>query len=196
MTRNLLRRAIFIAVVVLVSLYGVIGLPSGWQKVQENVRDRIRLGLDLRGGTHLVLQVMVNDALNAEADQTIERLRPSLRQRQIDYASLSRIDAKEIKDEGGILVEGIPVEQTSAFRQLIEETELSWTFVPVEGGAYRLTLRQAVLAEIRQQTLQQALETIRNRIDRLGVSEPTIQERGQGEYEILVQLPGVDDPQR
>ncbi|MBI4441988.1 MAG: protein translocase subunit SecD [Acidobacteria bacterium] len=196
MARNLWRRAIVIGVVALLAVYGVVGLPTSWQKVQENLRQRIRLGLDLRGGTHLVLQVMVSDAINAEADQTIERLRETLRQREIDYAALTRVDAREITDDGGILVEGIPVEQNSAFRQMIEETELSWTWTPDEGGGYRLTLRQPILAEIRQLTLSQALETVRNRIDGLGVSEPTIQERGQGDYEILVQLPGVDDPQR
>jgi preprotein translocase subunit SecD len=143
----------------------------------------------------MVLQVMVNDAINAEADQTIERLRQTLDQRQVSYSAITRIDAADILDDGGIRVEGVPVEQTSAFRQAVEETEPNWVVSP-EGESYRLTMRQAVLADLRQRTLAQSVETIRNRIDRLGVAEPTIQERGQGDYEILVQLPGVDDPQR
>ncbi|OFW08867.1 MAG: protein-export membrane protein SecD [Acidobacteria bacterium RIFCSPLOWO2_12_FULL_59_11] len=196
MPRNLRRKAVVIALVVLASVYGVIGLPTSWKALRGNIQQRIRLGLDLRGGTHLVLQVMVNEAINAEADQTVERLRQTLQQRGIDYAALARIDAKDIRDDGGILLEGVPVEQTSAFRQLLEETELNWTYQSTGNGSYRLQMRQAVLAPIRQQTLQQSLETVRNRVDRLGVSEPTIQERGQGEYEILVQLPGVDDPER
>ncbi|MBI3896497.1 MAG: protein translocase subunit SecD [Acidobacteria bacterium] len=196
MPRNLRRKAIAIALVVLASVYGVIGLPTSWQKLRQNVEQRIRLGLDLRGGTHLVLQVMVNEAINAESDQTAERLWQTLQQRGVNYAALSRIDANDIHDEGGILIEGVPVEQTSAFRQLIEETEPNWTYAAAGSGSYRLQMRQVALAAIRQQTLQQSLETVRNRIDRLGVSEPTIQERGQGEYEILVQLPGVDDPER
>jgi preprotein translocase subunit SecD len=163
--------------------------------MKENIQDRIALGLDLKGGTHLVMQVNVNDAVNAEADQTIERIRQSLNQRQIRFAAITRIDAADILDDGGIRVEGVPAEQTSAFRQAVEETELNWTLVP-EGNATRLTLRQAFLADLRQRTLLQSVETIRNRVDTLGVTEPTIQERGQGEYEILVQLPGVDDPQR
>jgi preprotein translocase subunit SecD len=87
------------------------------------------------------------------------------------------------------------VEQTSAFRQAVEELEPNWLLAPQES-AYEMRLRPSVLADLRNRTLQQSVETIRNRIDRLGVTEPTIQERGQGEYEILVQLPGVDDPQR
>ncbi|MBI1955800.1 MAG: protein translocase subunit SecD, partial [Acidobacteria bacterium] len=196
MLRNLRRKAVAIALVVLASVYGVIGLPTSWQALRGNIQQRIRLGLDLRGGTHLVLQVMVNEAINAEADQTVERLRQTLQQRGIDYAALSRTDAKDIHDDGGILLEGVPLEQTSAFRQLLEGTEPNWTYQSTGNGSYRLQMRQAVLAPIRQQTLQQSLETVRNRVDRLGVSEPTIQEQGQGEYEILVQLPGVDDPER
>ena len=196
MTGSLLKRGIGIAIVGLISLYGIIGFPTSVEGLRENVQERIRLGLDLQGGTHLVLQVMVNDAANAEADQAVERLRQLLQQRQIDYAALSRIDAQNIYDDGGIRVEGVPVEQTSTFRQLIEETEPAWTFTPQEDGSYRLTLRQSELAALRQRTLQQSVENIRRRVDGLGVAEATIQERGQGEYEILVQLPGVDDPQR
>jgi len=195
MSSTIRKRTLFILAVVLAAAYGVIGLPTSRKSLQENLKKRISLGLDLSGGTHLVLQVNVQDAINAEADQTIERLKLTLDQRQVTFAAITRIDAKEITDDGGLLVEGIPPEQTSAFRQAIEETEPNWTLTP-EASNYRLTLKQPVLADVRQRTLAQSVETIRNRIDRLGVTEPTIQERGQGEYEILVQLPGVDDPQR
>jgi preprotein translocase subunit SecD len=196
MSRNLLQKAIAIAAVVLASIYGVIGLPTSGTALRENLRNRLRLGLDLQGGTHLVLQVKVNDAVNAESDQSIERLRTTLSTRQIEYGSITRVDAPDITSEGGIEIQGIRDEQTSNFRQAIDETELGWTYQPMGSGTYRLRLRALALAEIRQQTLNQSVETIRTRVDSLGVSEPTIQERGQGEYEILVQLPGVDDPAR
>ncbi|MBI2816691.1 MAG: protein translocase subunit SecD [Acidobacteria bacterium] len=196
MAQNLLKRTVFIVVIILVCLWGIFGIPKNGRELRENLQQRIRLGLDLRGGTHLVLQVMVNDAINAEADQTIERLKATFKQKQITYGDITRIDAVDIHDDGGILVQGIPVEQTSAFREAIDQTEPTWTYSQTQGGAYQLTLRKPASAELRERTLQQALETIRNRIDSLGVSEPTIQERGQGEYEILVQLPGVDDPAR
>ena len=196
MSRNLLKKAIGIAALIVACVYGIAGLPTSGKTLRENVQRRIHLGLDLQGGTHLVLQVMVNDAVNAEADQTIERLKQAFRQRQINFAAISRIDANDVLETGGIRVEGVSVEQTSAFRQAIDESELAWTFASAGSGNYQLTLRQAALGEIRQRTLQQSVETIRNRVDSLGVSEPTIQERGQGEYEILVQLPGVEDPER
>jgi len=81
MSRNLLQKAIAIAIVVLACIYGLIGrptLPTSATAVRENLRNRLRLGLDLQGGTHLVLQVRVNEAVNAEADQSIERLRTTL----------------------------------------------------------------------------------------------------------------------
>ncbi len=195
MRSNLAKKALFIAAILLICVYGILGLPTSMAALRKNISDRIALGLDLRGGTHLVLQVMVNDAINSEADQTIERLKQALDQRQITYAAITRVDAKELLDEGGIRIEGVPVEQTSAFRQAVEESEPNWLLTPQEN-AYQLTLRASVLADLRNRTLQQSVETIRNRIDKLGVTEPTIQERGQGDYEILVQLPGVDDPQR
>jgi preprotein translocase subunit SecD len=196
MSKSLRNKALVIVAVVLASIVGVIGLPTSGTELRENVSERMRLGLDLQGGTHLVLQVNVHDAINAEADQTIERLRTTLQTRQIPYGGITRIDASDIYADGGIEVQGIPVDQTTAFRQAIDETEFNWTYQAVDSGTYRLNLRPLALAEIRQQTLNQSVETIRNRVDSLGVSEPTIQERGQGEFEILVQLPGVDDPAR
>jgi preprotein translocase subunit SecD len=195
MSSNIWKRALFVLAVVIVAAIGIFGLPTSKQQLLKNMQNRISLGLDLKGGTHLVLQVNVQDAINSEADQTIERLKGTLTQRQITYGSITRIDAKEINDDGGILVQGVPAEQNSSLRQAIDETELNWSLTPEQDG-YRLTLKVPVLADIRQRTLAQSVETIRNRIDSLGVSEPTIQERGQGDYEILVQLPGVDDPQR
>src|ERR1051325_5176534 len=195
MSSTILKRALFIVAVILVSIYGIFGIPSTASTLRQNMEKRISLGLDLRGGTHLVLQVNVQDAINAEADQTIERLKQDLKSRQVSYAAISRIDAKTLTDQGGVHVEGVPPEQTSTFRQAVEETEPNWTFNP-DGNNYNLTLKASVLNDIRNRTLSQSVETIRNRIDSLGVSEPTIQERGQGDYEILVQLPGVDDPQR
>ena len=199
MNRNLWKKAVLIGAVVLVSVFGIIGLPTSGESLTENVRERIRLGLDLRGGTHLVLQVRVNDAVNAEIDLTIERLKATLDREHIDYGGITPVNADDIQDPGGILVQGVPLEQTAAFRDIVEQTEFSWTVQQVEPGSYQMALRTSGLGgltEIRQQALRQSLETIRNRVDSLGVSEPTIQERGRGEYEILVQLPGVEDPDR
>src|SRR5690349_19511379 len=195
MSANWGKRALITLAVVIVSLIGIFGLPTSLSKARENVEKRIPLGLDLKGGTHLVMQVNVNDAINSEADLTIERLKQTLASRQITYAAINRIDAPNLLDEGGIKVEGVPDEQTSSFREGVETTEPNWILTPETGG-YRMNLRAPVINDLRLRAVTQSVETIRNRIDSLGVTEPTIQERGQGTYEILVQLPGVDDPQR
>ncbi len=195
MNANLGRRALITLAVIVASIIGIVGLPTSLGQLRSNVAKRIPLGLDLKGGTHLVMQVMVNDAVNGEADLTIERLKQTLNSRQISFASMLRVDALQLMDDGGIRIEGVPDEQTSAFRQAVEETELNWLLTP-EAGGYKMVIRASILGDLRQRAVSQSVETIRNRIDSLGVSEPTIQERGQGTYEILIQLPGVDDPQR
>lgn len=195
MSSSLSKRALVTLAVVILSLLGIFGLPTSLSDLRDNVAERIPLGLDLKGGTHLVMQVNVNDAINGESDLTMERLKQTLTARQISYGIMTRIDAVNLFDEGGFRIEGVPSEQTSAFREAVESTELNWLLTPDAGG-YRMNLRTPVVNDLRQRAVAQSVETIRNRIDSLGVTEPTIQERGQGTYEILIQLPGVDDPQR
>lgn len=195
MNANLTKRALATLAVIIISLIGVFGFPTSVSKLRENVEKRIPLGLDLKGGTHLVMQVNVNDAINSESDLTMERLKQTLTARQLTVPVMTRIDAAELFDEGGFRLEGVPTEQTSGFREAVESTELNWLLTP-ESGGYLMKLRTPVINDLRQRAVTQSVETIRNRIDSLGVTEPTIQERGQGTYEILVQLPGVDDPQR
>ena len=127
MAQNLLKKTIFIVVIIIACVFGVVGIPTGWQAMLRNAQEHIHLGLDLRGGTHLVLQVMVNDAINSEADQTIELLQDVFKKKGITYGAMTRIDAVGIHDEGGILVQGVPDEQTSALRQAIDENEPNWT---------------------------------------------------------------------
>ena len=88
MTSKLLQRLVLVLAVVLVCVYGVIGIPSSWEELKSNVADRINLGLDLRGGTHLILQVQVHEAIRAEADQAIGRLREDLRNQDIPFEGL------------------------------------------------------------------------------------------------------------
>jgi len=75
MQKNLTTKTIIIAVTILLCIYGIIGLPKSKAELLKNVQDNVRLGLDLRGGSHLILQVQVQDAVKAEADQVMERLK-------------------------------------------------------------------------------------------------------------------------
>ena len=75
MQKNLTTKTIIIAVTILLCIYGIIGLPKSKAELLKNVQDNVRLGLDLKGGSHLILQVQVQDAVKAEADQVMERLK-------------------------------------------------------------------------------------------------------------------------
>ena len=199
MNKDLSYKWIFIALVVVACVLGITGFPKNLRELRENVGDRIRLGLDLKGGTHLILQVQVDDAVNAETEQAADRLRELLKKQGIGF------DEVRPADLGQILVRGIPAEKLRDFEDLLSSRfEQSWdrTRAPQEPNAapgsssYFLRLGKGTLLSIRKDAVTQSLETIRRRVDELGLTEPDIREHGRGENEILVQLPGVDDPGR
>jgi preprotein translocase subunit SecD len=156
--------------------------------------DRIHLGLDLKGGTHLILQVQVNDAVNAESDRAVERLKDDLRTRKINYADINKPDPTNAPDK--IVIKGIPPESSGDFRSILQDRLPEYDFTSGAENSWLLTMKPQNLSDLKNRAVAQAIETIRNRIDKLGVSEPVIQEHGLGQYQILVQLPGVDDPAR
>lgn len=163
------------------------GLLAG---VQQN----IHLGLDLKGGTHLILQVMVNDAINADSDQAVERLKDDLRRENVTYGEIGRPDASANPDR--IVIKGVASQSIGDLRRVVQERYADYDMGSAVGDSYTLNMKPQVLKALKDRAVAQAIETIRNRIDQLGVSEPIIQEHGLGEYQILVQLPGVDDPAR
>ena len=200
MTSKLVQKSVFVVAVVLVCVYGIIGIPSSWEDVKRNVRENINLGLDLRGGTHLILQVQVQEAIRAEADQVAARLREDLNRQEIPFDSIERNDPQDVEsaDSIAITVAGVPADRGSDFRSTIDEVFTDWLYAPIDSSTWKLTMRPAMLAAIKGNTVTQAITTIENRINGLGLTEPTIQQHGRAdaEYEILVQLPGLSDPSR
>jgi preprotein translocase subunit SecD len=197
MNPNLKWKVLFILLVVLGCLYGLICLPTfptSLAQLKDNFGHQIKLGLDLQGGTHLVLQVQVQEAVAQETDQTVDRLTTQMRQKSIRYDEVRRVD------DTHILVRNVPSEQLSPFRDLVnDQLSRSWDLAPAPGepSSYALTTRPSRATEIREQTMQQSIETIERRINALGLTEPTIQRRGgRNDNEILVQLPGEGDPTR
>ena len=192
-------RAIFIGTVMVVCLLGIIGFPKNFQELKDNVRSRIRLGLDLKGGTHLVLQVQVEDAVNITADQVLERLRDELKAKNIPYADVQKADDTQVQPpKHRILIKGVPQEKAADLQTLSSEQFSDWDLsrMPGDATSWMLALKTTAAANIRNQALLQSMNTISNRVDQLGVTEPTIAEYGQGDFELVVQLPGVDDPTR
>jgi preprotein translocase subunit SecD len=196
MNPNLKWKAVFIVVVIAGCIYGLLGVPTfptSAADVKSNFAHQIKLGLDLQGGTHLILQVQVQEAIAQETDQTVDRLTNQLRAKNIRYDEVRRVD------DTHIVVRNIPSEQLSDFRDLIaSQLQNVWDMSPTAGepSSYTLTLRASAIAAIKDQTMQQSLETIERRINALGLTEPTIQPRGRNDNEILVQLPGEGDPSR
>src|SRR5258707_4958893 len=196
MNPNLKWKVVFIAVVILGCIYGLVGLPTfptSIADVKSNFAHQIKLGLDLQGGTHLILQVQVQEAIAQETDQTVDRLTTQLRTKNIHYDEVRRVD------DTHIVVRNIPSEQLSDFRDLVaSQLQNVWDMSPTAGepSSYTLTLRASAIAAIKDTTMQQSLETIERRINALGLTEPTIQIHGRNDNEILVQLPGEGDPSR
>jgi preprotein translocase subunit SecD len=195
MNPNLKWKAIFILGVILVCLFGLLGepkFPTSGAQLKDNFTQRIKLGLDLQGGTHMVLQVQLQEPIALECNQTIDRLTQLLRDKNMNFGEIRRVD------DTHILVVNLAPESSGAFRDLVRDQFPRWDLSIAAGQAngYLLAVKPSAVAEIHHQTMDQSLETIRRRIDQLGLTEPTIAPTGREENEILVQLPGEGDPTR
>jgi preprotein translocase subunit SecD len=194
--KNLSWKLIVIISVLLLFVAGIVGIPKDWsgQGLLASVKNQIHLGLDLRGGTHLILQVKVNDAVNVDSDNAIARLKEDMRSRKIAYADILKPDP--VNHPEIVVVKGVPPEQSSDFKSIVTDRLPEYDASSGAENSWTVSMKPQNLADLKNQAVTQAIETIRNRIDALGVSEPVIQEHGLGQYQILVQLPGVDDPAR
>src|SRR5271169_3881338 len=196
MTKNLTAKVLIIIAVLIFFLFGIFGIPKSFTPagLLASLQERIHLGLDLKGGTHLILQVQVNDAINADSDRAIERLKDDLKTKNINYAEISKPNPQQNPEL--IVIKGVPSESISEFRSLVADRLPDYDLGSGPENSFTLTMKPSIVKDTKTKAQLQAIETIRNRIDLLGVNEPVIQEHGLGDYQILVQLPGVDDPAR
>ncbi len=149
--------------------------------------EKINLGLDLQGGMHLVLQVQTQDALRAETDSDMDRL--------VSQAAEDGLTGLRPRRTGDTSFEvaGLPAGAADTLEELAENQLPGWDS-SVEGDRMAFTMTAQNVSTIRDLSVTQAVQTIRNRIDAFGVAEPVIQEADN--QRIVVQLPGVDDPER
>lgn len=200
MDRSMWIKIASIVGVTLVCLYGIIGLPKNQKELVDNFNNNIKLGLDLKGGSQLVLQVQVQDAFKAEADQLIDRIKTELRTASIDYGSFDRNEPNSIETAHKIeiVAKGISINKAGEFRRLLSERFPDWNLTSTSGSDYKLTLKPTSAQDLRKKTVASAIRTIQSRIDGLGLAESSVQQRGAAETEpeILIQMPGVDDPAR
>ncbi|MDX8389008.1 MAG: protein translocase subunit SecD [Mariprofundaceae bacterium] len=155
--------------------------PSWWPASMSNP---INLGLDLKGGIHLVLDVDVDQAVASSVSEDIDSVRQALREEKILYrklASNNQILTATIKKSSDL----------EAAETLLQTTLPSYSIATGEDNQLLLTLSDESAEEIKKYAVDQSIEVIRNRIDALGTTEPVIVR--QGERRILVQIPGYED---
>jgi preprotein translocase subunit SecD len=148
---------------------------------------KIHLGLDLKGGIHLVLQVVTDDALNATVDDAVQTVRDQLTQKGIVFASAQR------KDPRSFTVEGVEPARVKDARDVLRDFFRDWTLREPGEGRFQVEMPDPMVFQIRQRTVREAIRTLERRVNQLGVAEPVIAEHGNTGDQILVQLPGVTD---
>ena len=197
MKKNLNGKIALIVGTLLVFLYGIFGIPHGFSgaALEQAITQRIHLGLDLRGGAHLILQVVVKDAVNAETDNTVARIEQAMNDNRLTFSQVLKPDPNMPQV---IRLAGVdPTQSSKVSSELSDRFGAEYDIASNSSDhSFTLTMKPSQLADLESRTLDQSIETIRDRVDRLGVSEPVIQRYGLGANEILVELPGVEDLDR
>jgi preprotein translocase subunit SecD len=203
MRRGVLSRVIIFSALALLSLLflapnflgkkdssGTVEMPGWWPSFLPS--DAIHLGLDLQGGSHLVLEVKLDKAVENHMERLKNELTNSFREKGISGVSVERVDATQLQIKAAAAsVERVRSILKADFANL---SEVKTPQTSAAGTDFYMTLNREETRALRDYIVDQSLETIRNRIDQFGVSEPIIQR--QGINTILVQLPGIQDPQR
>jgi preprotein translocase subunit SecD len=195
MFKSLKIRVAITLIVCLGALYFLIptfisNIPSPWN--QYFPKEKIHLGLDLQGGMHLVLEIDTDKALEAMMERTSNDLKESLMDSKVRFRNLEKAkDAAislELTDSAG------KTALENVLRDKYPDLEIASTN-PREGGqVVLLKINNKRAAELKKLTVEHSLETIRNRVDQFGIAEPEI--IPEGDNRILIQLPGIKDPDR
>jgi preprotein translocase subunit SecD len=173
-----------------VGIYPLIAQRYGITQPSWLVNQALKLGLDLKGGVHLVLRVQTDDALRLTTQQEMERLREALKTRNITVTNIADTDQAHFK------VDGVTPAQDAAFREAAAEVAANFERSAGTNGTYIFTMRPNIQVQLRDESVVQARQTIERRVNELGVTEPQIAQQGTNGDQILVQLPGVTDVNR
>ena len=190
LTRIYIAGALVVAALVILLPSFNVDLPDWWKAGFGATK--IELGLDLQGGTHLLLGVKLDEAVKTQVHRRADDLKRELKANKLDA------DAINVDDTGNLIVKLKASDERTPFLDVVQKSFSDMTVASVSdataGPAYSLAFKPSEVALIRTNAMDQALETIRNRIDQLGVRETTVAK--EGDNEILVQLPGIQDPER
>ncbi len=153
-------------------------------------KDTISLGLDLQGGSHLVLQVETSAAIKSEIDLAINRIGQMLKEKGIAYTALTPAS-------GGLGMDltGADPARGTEVREILDTNVSSWTITST-GGDWSMRIPDSIRLQLEAASVETTLTVLRQRVDELGVKEPIIQKQGSSGDRIVVELPGIDDPER
>src|SRR5438552_16289086 len=182
-----------VSILILFTTVGVYPILAAWKHLPSPgwlQEKQLKLGLDLKGGVHLVLRVQTDDALRIETETEMERLREELTKRGITGVTVTSPDSTHFR------VEGVPPAQDAAFRQAALEVQANFHRSAGTNGTYTFTMKPNIVVNLRDDSVVQARQTIERRVNELGVTEPDIAQQGEGGDDILVQLTGVTDVER
>ena len=199
MGKNLATKLAIIVAVLLFFIYGIIGIPHSTGKgfgdsLKQALANNIRLGLDLQGGVHLVYTVNVAEAIGGATDRDVARIEQAMPAAGITGVSVAKSDPQH---NDKLVFTGVTPANSAALKSLLSGNEYSiYTISTQPDGTMTATLTQSAIKDLTTRTLDQTIEVINDRINKLGVSESTVQKYGLGENQILVELPGVSDPQQ
>lgn len=199
--QNLLTRVIIIAVVTLVSLYLVIGprrkprlSDFTWSGIKATLASNIRLGLDLKGGSHLVMKVKTVDFLKTLTEGTALAIQ--------NAAKDAGLPAKEVRSETAgdyrVVFEATDASKLNEIEEAVRrKVDFSEWSVSKSGSTIAWSLTPTAQRDLSEQATEQALKIIQSRLEGVGVVEPVVQRHGaQSSHQILVQMPGIQDPER
>ncbi len=197
MQNNLRTRAIIIVVTILLCVIGIIGVPTSKAQLVNNVKNNIHLGLDLQGGSHLVMEVQVQDAVKQDAINTVQHLQDAAAKQGIVWNSADVSDPQSVDDADKvtITIKGVNPAKAGDFRALVTTEAPTYILTALNSTDYSMKLTPSDLIELKTQAVQGAIDTISNRVNDMGVAETSVQQYGQAgaDYQILIELPGIDD---
>ncbi len=171
----------------LASIVGAVG-ASVWLFYPP--RETINLGLDLQGGSHLVLQVETSAAVKSEMDLATNRIGQMLKEKAISYTAITSAAGGD-----GLNVQGTDPARAADVREILDAIVPGWSVAPLEAD-WAVRVPDAVRRQIESTSVETTLTVLRQRIDELGVKEPIIQKQGSSGDRIVVELPGLEDPER
>ncbi|HYL98735.1 MAG TPA: protein translocase subunit SecD [Blastocatellia bacterium] len=206
MSSKIQKRAIAIIIITLAGLYIVLmphdRLPNGrdfasFTQFKANLQKNISLGLDLRGGSHLVMQVQTDQVIQGYTDKNVDQAKGIFQQKGWQFNDIKRTGADQIT---------ITVPDRTHDSDIVDELDREFNSLMPSGQGWKasevgntivFSLDKNEQNELRERATDQALQIIENRVNAFGVTEPTIQRQGgAGQYQILLEMPGIDDPDR